>query len=538
MKSFFPLPRLRTLLLLTNLMILLLPVGGIYLLHLYESELVRRTESALIGQGALLAATFHQQLISLSSSENLVLTGQQCVDCPPTDKEFALLSAQLDVASEPIHPSAPEAKAPGQPPDPMALAAGRILEPIIKDAKQVTLAGVRLVDHQGIVVASSGSEAGLSLLNRLEVQQMLRGSYVSLLRERIPDEPAPPLASISRRAWVRVFVALPVIEGDKVVGGVILSRSPLGVSQSLYQIRTHLVKGGAALLLLVLVVSLLTTIIISRPIRALVRQTEKIGRGEHDGARPLDYPCTREVAQLSNSFAEMATSLRSRTEYIETFARNVSHEFKTPLTSLSGAVELLQDHGNSMTDQERQRFLENMAIDIKGLDLMVTRLHELARADVSRQGSATCTVSQVVERLTHRYREQVQQVGISTENGLSKMHIEADTLVSIIANLIDNSLQHGGPQVSVKVDVQSGADNNIEWLVRDNGSGISKANAKKIFRPFFTTNRHNGGTGLGLAIVQSLLKAHDGSVELMPSPQGAVFKVLVSKIHQQQMRSE
>lgn len=235
-----------------------------------------------------------------------------------------------------------------------------------------------------------------------------------------------------------------------------------------------------------------------------------------------------EVAKLSHSIARMATSLAARADYIRTFANNVSHEFKTPLTSLKGSVELLQDYGNTMDDQERQQFLGNMAEDINGLDRMVHRLLELARADVIRPGSATCTVKQVVEELGQRYQAGDGEVEITAEEGLPEVNMDLDVLVSIVANLIDNALQHGGANVRVRVSVRP-STGGVEWLVQDSGGGISKANAQKIFRPFFTTARHKGGTGLGLSIAQSLLAAHNNSsIELMASEQETTFRLLVA----------
>jgi signal transduction histidine kinase len=527
MRKTLLLPRLRTLLIIANLTTLLLPLGGIILLHLYESELVRQTESALIGQGALLAATFRQEILRNGKSNQEFLMGFPETMHSQFNKEASLtpIRPQLDVAKENIFPTAPDALNTDLLPPEHTLNAGMTLEPILRDAQRITLAGIRLVDHNGIVVASSGSEKGKSLMNRREVKEALQGRYISLLRERISDEPPPTLTSISRRAWMRVFVALPVVEEERVLGAVVLSRSPIGVGRGLYMIRNHLFKATAILLILAITVSLATTFAITRPIKALIRQADKVGQGEEDASETLKNPGTKEVEKLSLSIAQMATSLSTRADYIRTFARNVSHEFKTPLTSLKGAVELLQDHGSTMEDKKRQHFLKNMDEDIENLNRMVARLLELAKADVIQPGSARCDINQVLEWLRKRYAD--KDVSFSTEKEMGMANAEPEILQSILTNLVDNALQHGAADTSVQVIGRKLPDLKTEWLVVNSGETISKANTERIFRPFFTTARHKGGTGLGLSIVQALLTAHNGHIELLSEAEETTFRVIL-----------
>jgi len=226
-------PRLQTLLLMVNLLVLLLPLGGIAILRLYESELVRQTESALISQGALLEAMFRQEMLrqfqSMTNEKRTPLHfGNPVLPHLLQQYENPLtpIPPRLDVAKEAIRRPAVEAAAPSSSPNPLAVVAGERLTPVIISAKRITLAGIRLVDHQGIVVATSGTELGLSLANREEVKRALQGEHVSLLRQRISDGPRPAFDSISRRARLRVFVAFPVIDEGRVLGAVVLSQSP------------------------------------------------------------------------------------------------------------------------------------------------------------------------------------------------------------------------------------------------------------------------------------------------------------------------
>lgn len=518
-------PSLRTLLLSVNLIVLLLPVGAIYALHLYESELIRRTEASLISQGGLLVALFKKEILRSAGEGKIIPAGNQLDANSPfqSDKKYLLIRPQLDVADEKIFPPAPSGVVTDHSPDSSALIAGQVLEPILREAKRITLTGVRVVDYQGVVVASSGTENNLSLRGREEVELALKGKYAPLLRQRISDEPTPAYSSISRGSDFRVFVAMPVVDRGKILGAVVLSRSPISRGKGLYLIRSQLLRAASVIIVLVVLFSIFITFVISAPIKALIRQADRVRRGEQGAEDSLRYPGTSEVAHLSKSIVQMAKSLEARADYIKTFAGNVSHEFKTPLTSLKGTVELLRSYGSEMSGKEHETFLLNMEEDVDRLDRLVRRLLELARADVITPGTAMCDINTVFLSLNKRYRD-TGKIEFSQSNELPKINMDQETLESIVVNMIENSLQHGGAGAHVTLSAKRN-NNRVELLISDTGSGITEANRNKIFRRFFTTARHTGGSGLGLSIVQSLLAAHNGTIELLAKNKETTFKI-------------
>lgn len=529
-------PSLRTLFLAVSLIVLLLPLGGIAALRLYETGLVQRTESSLISQGALVAAAYRKelsrQLATAPDVEGIdpALYGNPLAQQWRADdsQPFTPIHPRLDMASSSIRGPAAEAVLPAEPADRFAEAAGRALTPTIRNAKKISLCGIRIVDHQGTVVASSGTELGRSLTVREEVPRALAGEPVSLLRQRISDEPPPAIDSLSRRTRVRVYVALPVVAGDRVWGAVVLSRTPLDVQKALYNNRRTLIQGGVVLLAAVLLITLITTVAVTRPMRQLVDQAEAVTRGRRGAARPLASPGTREVARLSEAISRMATTLEQRADYIRTFAGNVSHEFKAPLTSLKGAGELFRDHLEEMSREELERFLRIMEADVERLDRLVNRLLELARADMAAPGGEHCDVSPILQSLADRYRDAGLQVEVLPANGELTVAMSAAAFESIFSILLDNTLQHAGTgrSVSITLSPTDGDDGaGLEIGYADDGPGIPPPTAGKIFNPFFTTAREQGGSGLGLAIVRSLLKAHNGTIELLPSEKGTAFGI-------------
>ena len=527
-------PRLATVLVLITLLIGLLPLGGIAVLRIYESALIRQTESELIAQGVLVAASYRAQFERLSSARAHKLGVPpdygNAVSSPPRpadpENRWRPRYAVLDLATDPILP-APDDAAPGAAPaHPAALAAGRELAVILHEAQQTTLASFRVTDPAGTIVATTGEELGRSVLHHDEVRRALTGEYVSAMRWRGANPPAPPpLESISRGTRIRVFVAVPILQRQRVIGSVLLARTPGNIRQALYGKRRELARGGALLLAALVGIALLTSFTIARPVRALREQALRAARGERNAVTPLRHAGTREIAELSETVAEMARTLETRANYISDFAAQVSHEFKTPLTAMQGAVEMLREHGPTMSPAERTRFLDILERDTRRLSQLVRRLLDLARADVTPAAATeSADVAAVLQTAAARPREPELAVELRLPEQALRAAIPADTLESILGSMLDNVCAHAGAGVTARLDAAA-AGKEVEILVRDDGAGISAANRPRVFEPFFTTARELGGTGLGLSIARSLTRAHGGDIELLPSARGALFRI-------------
>jgi signal transduction histidine kinase len=250
---------------------------------------------------------------------------------------------------------------------------------------------------------------------------------------------------------------------------------------------------------------------ITGPIDALIQRTREIGKGGRAAIVAPEQQGTREIATLSQSFLDLAERLVDRTEYVSSFAAHVSHELKSPVTSIRGSAELLRDA--SMTQEERQRFLDHIIADSDRLTALLDSLRDLARADIgSGPGSST-----IAEAITG------QSVILSGDTG-SPIAISPDASRAVFDQLLRNAAEHGATTVTVFAER---AGEMLRIIVADNGSGISPGNRDRIFEPFFTTRRESGGTGMGLQIVRSMLAAHGGTIDLIDSDSGATFELKV-----------
>ncbi|MFW5967227.1 MAG: ATP-binding protein [Persicimonas sp.] len=522
-------PRLRTIFVLVNLVVLLIPLGGIGVLRIYETELVRRTESELISQGALVQAMYRDRLDEVLDEEcnwpeeKTPYGVSAHIDWPVNiDDKFRPIPADLELAGGRVFSPVPDPVPPRVDVDRCATIVGEEMEPILRDAQQITLSGIHLLDYRGSVVASTQESADeMALINRDDVKRALDGEFVKILRRRTAPPETWSLESIQRRAQVRVFVTMPIVRKGRVVGAVSMVRTPMSLLEGLYENRLIFAALIGAILLASLIISIIAAFFVVRPIRRLIEQTRRVAREEDEATEPLERPGTREVDELSRAFADMAGTLNERAEYIETFARHLSHEFKTPISSIQGTVELLQDHVETMSDEERDRFLEMLADDASHMEQMVNRLLDLARADMLEPSDARTDLGEVLSHIAQRYSD--LHVEVSNEADIEEVPIEPETLESILGNLIENADQHGADRVEIRVDEPD--EGGVELVVSDDGPGISEGNRDKIFEAFFTTRRSEGGTGLGLAISRSLMRAHGGDIELLDRDEGAHFRL-------------
>ena len=219
----------------------------------------------------------------------------------------------------------------------------------------------------------------------------------------------------------------------------------------------------------------------------------------------------------------MAARIERRSGYLRDFAAAVSHEFKTPLAGINGAAELLQDHFETMSDADRRRFLANIAADGDRLSQLVTRLLDLARADMApAETDAAVDLTAPVRRAADAEVGAAFDVRVELPANLPPVAVPAATLESVVTVLLQNSRQAGAACATIAARA---GRSQVVLSVTDDGPGIPPADRDRLFEPFFTSRRASGGTGLGLSIARSLLAASEGAIALAASPEGARFEV-------------
>jgi signal transduction histidine kinase len=510
-KAHWPRMRLRTILFATLFFVAALPGFGAIFLRVYENTLVRQTEAELVAQSAALAA-----------AAQATWPGAPAF-VPPDPSRIVRPPPPVDLNATPILPERPSPAATTHSPDRAAReAAGRLL-PIVATTRQTTLASIILLDDTGDIRIGPGTTGSYAALP--EVRAALAGRATTVLRRNGAYRQVYRFEWLSRAAAIRVHHARPVIVNGRVVGVLLLSRSARALFRGLYEDRGKIIFGVLVIFGILVVLSGVLSRGIARPIEALSAATRAVSAG--GGTLPEVPPTAAiEIQSLYVDFASMAQAIDRRSRYLRDFAHAVSHEFKTPLAGIRGALELLRDHAGAMSNEERDRFLANADADAERLTLLVSRLLELARADMSQAVIlAETALTPVVSKVADAERTAAFDVIVHDPGGLAAA-APADTIETVLAALVANSRQAGAGVLTIALEA---AGDDIALILSDNGPGIAEPDRIRVFEPFFTTRRAGGGTGLGLPIVRSLLQTHGGSIALTESDSGTAFRILLPR---------
>ena len=508
LKRFWPRLRLRTILFATLLFVAALPGFGAVFLRVYENTLVQQTEAELIAQGAVLASAYR----SFWTAGNDVVEPRL-----PLFPE----RPSIDLNSMPILDPQPAARPSTVPAAARARAVAATLLPIAADSSRTTLASIRILDANGRVLVGR-ADVGASYADLPEVRMALAGKSDTVLRHRGDYAPRYWLEFLSRASDMRVHHVRPVIVGGHVVGAIMLSRSPRGLFLGIYQDRGKIALGVALIFTTLLLLAGLLSRGISRPIEALGAATENVARGPVEIPEP---PVTAaiEIQALYANFASMAERIERRSRYLRDFAAAVSHEFKTPIAGIRGALELLEDHEETMSAEDRRRFLANATKDADRLSLLLERLLHLARADmaVATEGAST-SIDGPLHAIADAMRGPNLAISLSLPPDLPPAATAPALVEAVLQILVENSAQAGANAIAIGVEPR---DDRIAITVSDNGGGVPAADSDRVFEPFHTGRREQGGSGLGLSIARSLLASCGGTIANMPAQAGACFEV-------------
>ncbi len=330
------------------------------------------------------------------------------------------------------------------------------------------------------------------------------------------------MVSVNDRGEVIVSVAVPVQRFRAVRGALMLSTQGADIDDMVEAERLAIVKVFLVAAAVMVILSMLLAGTIAGPVRRLAEGAERVRRRIRTRVEIPDFTRRRdEIGHLSGALREMTSALYTRIEAIESFAADVAHELRNPLTSLRSAVETLP---MAKTDANRKRLLDVIEHDVKRLDRLISDISDASRldAELQRQEMAPVDLARLLEALVkaaNEVRRDDVSVSLTFEGGPAKSFQvpgHDSRLGQVVSNLLDNARSFSPPGGTVRITARK-LKNEVEIVVDDDGPGIQPDALEKIFERFYTDRPHQGfgqNSGLGLSITKQIVEAHGGRVSV------------------------
>jgi two-component system sensor histidine kinase ChvG len=341
----------------------------------------------------------------------------------------------------------------------------------------------------------------------LEVAQALSGAQSAYM------------VRVNNLGEVIVSVAVPVQRFRAVRGALLLSTQGGDINQAVEAERLQIVKLFLILLGVMVVLSILLAGTIAGPVRRLAEGAERVRHRIRSRVEIPDLTARGdEIGHLSGALRDMTNALYSRIEAIESFAADVAHELKNPLTSLRSAVETLP---LAKSADSQKRLLAVIQHDVKRLDRLISDISDASRLDAELQRGETAPVDlakllkTVVAMQTETRQTDIAKVSLTFEGGGPLAFVvpgHDSRLGQVVDNLIGNARSFAPATSTVRVTCRRLRDE-VEIVVDDDGPGIRPDAFDKIFERFYTDRPHQGfgqNSGLGLSISKQIIEAHLG----------------------------
>jgi two-component system sensor histidine kinase ChvG len=346
-----------------------------------------------------------------------------------------------------------------------------------------------------------------------EVMTALAGSPATVVR-------------VSDKGELVVSVAVPIQRFRAVLGVLQLSTQGGDIDKIVTAERMAIVRLFGVLALVTAILSMLLASTIARPLRRLSAAAIRVRRGTKSRQEIPDFSNRQdEIGDLSAAIRDMTNALYARIEAIESFAADVSHELKNPLTSLRSAVETLPI---AKTEESRKRLMDVIQHDVRRLDRLITDISDASRldAELARDYANRLDLQKLVADL----------VAVSRQAGKAKKNVRIDfeaarlphgakgyfvqghdlRIGQVLTNLIENARSFVPEEEGRILVTLSRADRYTILTVEDNGPGIRAERIDRIFERFYTdrpaTEAFGQNSGLGLSISRQIIEAHGGAL--------------------------
>lgn len=331
---------------------------------------------------------------------------------------------------------------------------------------------------------------------------------------------------VNEKGEMIISVALPIQRFRAVLGVLLLSTQGGDIDRIVTEERLAILRIFLVAAIVMVVLSIVLSSAIATPLRKLSESANRVRRGVNSRVEIPNFSGRQdEIGDLSATLGDMTNSLYARIDAIESFAADVSHELKNPLTSLRSAVETLP---LAKTQKAKNQLMAVIQHDVRRLDRLITDISDASRldAELARIDSVPFDLEKLVlgvVEVASQFSRRQKQVAISTH--IEKLKNKKEHYIisghdgrlgQVINNLIDNAKSFV-PETDGKISVSmKPVADDYQIVVEDNGPGIQAEDMARVFERFYT-DRPDGeafgqNSGLGLSISKQIVEAHGGSI--------------------------
>ena len=275
---------------------------------------------------------------------------------------------------------------------------------------------------------------------------------------------------------------------------------------------------GFAILNIVIISAVLVRINLKnifRPIEQINEATKKVALGEYD--IELETKREDEIGELTNNFNKMTRGLKSTENLQKEFINNVSHEIKTPVSSIEGFAKFLKD--KNLTDEEREEYANIIIEEAKRLENLTGKILKLSKLNnqeiiTNKQEIEVAEqIRKAISLLEPKWSKKDIKINVSLEE---KIFLgDEDLIFQVWVNIIDNAIKFSNEGESIDIKVYE-KDSNINVEIKDHGIGMKEEELEKVYDRFYQIDRSHSkeGSGLGLAIVKRIVELSEGKIEI------------------------
>lgn len=316
----------------------------------------------------------------------------------------------------------------------------------------------------------------------------------------------------------RKFSAARTVEKDgKTVGYVLVSATSNELTQYIWENIKIFFMAAVGVLIVAFIASYLLTYRLVRPLREMSAAAKQFGQG--DFSHRVRVQGRDEVAQLAQSLNNMAISLSSEETVRRDFVANVSHELKTPMTTIAGFIDGVLD--GTVPPERRDEYLKIVSDEVRRLSRLVKAMLDLSRIDSGqlKLSPVTFDLTESVGHALLSFAQSLEEKQISI-TGLEETEPvmavgDYDLIGQVVYNLVENAVKFTEPQGEIRFGLRREGDR-VYCSVRNTGAGIPASEMPHIFERFYKSDKSRSrdklGLGLGLFLVRSILTLHRGEI--------------------------